>query len=209
MTVLDNLANQFSGILMKGDLTVQVKSSDTLQAVISKAQYAPVHKVLPKGWDSEVTDLEFDELSLSEKPFEIKLEHGVIRDVLVDQEVPTWEVNLLKSIVSQLQIDIQGKNMIENEYQVPSDNEPFGQFKAIEDSVGGKCEVHYHIEQLSEHVLLKTPELVPLPDLRKDGRHLVITKDKYYNKCEQQMAYYSGIVDKMNWKSNNELSVSF
>lgn len=193
---------------MKGDLTVQVKSSDTLQAVVSKTQYAPVHKVLPKGWDSEITDHEFDELPLTGKPFEIKLEHGVIRDVLVDQQVPTWEVNLLKSIVSQLQIDIQGRNMEGNEYQVPNDNEPFGQFKVMEDSVGGKCEVHYHIGPLSEDILLKTPELVPLPNLLKDGRHLVITKNKSYNKCKQQMEYYSGIVDKMSWKSNNELSVS-
>lgn len=208
MTVLDNLASQFSGILMKGDLIIQVKSSDTLQAMISKTQYAPVHEVLSEGWDSEITDPAFLELSLSEKPFEIKLEHGVIRDVLVDQEVPTWEVNLLKSILSQLQIDIKGKNMITNEYRVPNDNEPFGQFKTIEDSVGGKCEVHYHIEPLSEDVLLKTPELVPLSNLRKDGHHLIITKEKYYNKCKQQVTYYSGIVDKMNWKSNNELSVS-
>lgn len=211
LTALDNLARQFSGILMKGDVTVQAKSSDILQAVVSKTQYAPVHKLLPEGWDSEITNLEFDELSLSGKPFEIKLHNGVIRNILIDQEVPTWEVNLLKSIVSQLQIDMQGENMRANrDTRIPDDNQPFGQFKVMEDSVGGKCEVDYHITPLSEDVLSKMPELVPLPNLREDGRHIEITKIKSYNRCEQRMAYHSGIFGKwMNWKSNNKaLSVS-
>jgi len=209
LTALNELATQYSGILMKGDLIVQVKSSDTLQAVVSKPQYVPVHKILPEGWDSEVIDLEFHELSLSGKPFEIKLKNGLIREVLIDQDVPTWEVNLLKSIISQLQVDTQGENMITSKVtQIPNDNQPFGTFKAMEDSVGGKCEVLYNITPLPED---EAEILVPLPNLRKDGHHINITKTKNYTRCEQQMTYHSGIFGKMNWKPGfNEklLSVS-
>lgn len=197
LTALNELAAQYSGILMKGGLTVQVKSSDTLQAVVSNTQYAPVHEILSECWDSEIVDLEFQELSLSGKPFEIKLKNGLIRDVLIDQDVPTWEVNLLKSMISQLQIDTQGENMITSRVtQVP-----FGTFKVMEDSVGGKCEVLYDIRSLPED------ELVPLPNLLKDGHYIDITKTKNYTRCEQRMAYNSGIFGKMYGKPgfNEEL----
>ncbi|XP_011879089.1 PREDICTED: uncharacterized protein LOC105568228 [Vollenhovia emeryi] len=201
LTVLDKLAGQFSGIFINGDVTVQVKSSDTLRAVVSNTQYAPVHKVLPEGWESEITDLEYQELSLSGKPFEIKLQNGVIRDVLIDQIVPTWEVNLLKSIVSQMHIDTQGENrMVFRDTQLADNSQPYGTFKIMEDSVGGKCEVLYNITPLPETVLSDKPELVPLPNLRKDGHHIDIIKTKNYSRCEQRMAYHSGIVGKMNWK---------
>ncbi|XP_011879024.1 PREDICTED: vitellogenin-1-like [Vollenhovia emeryi] len=210
LAVLDKLADQFSGILMKGDITVQVKSTDTLQAVVSNTQYAPVHKVLPEGWESEITDLEYRELSLSRKPFEIKLQNGLIQDVLIDQEVSAWEVNLLKSFLSQLQIDTQGENVIASrDTQMPDDSRPYGTFKVMEDSVGGKCEVRYNITPLPENVLSENPELVPLPNLHKDGHHIDVMKTKNYTTCEQQMAYHSGIVGKVKWKpGSNDGSLS-
>ncbi|XP_036147441.1 uncharacterized protein LOC105839512 [Monomorium pharaonis] len=202
LTVLDKLAQQFSGIVIKGGLTVQVKSPDTLQAVISKTQYASVHKVLPEGWNSEIADLKFDELSMSGKSFEIKLKHGVIRDVLIDQDVSTWEVNLIKSIVSQLQIDLQGENAIASkDNQIPNDSQPYGVYKVMEDSVGGKCEVFYSITLIPENF-----DSTSFPNLHKDGFNFYVTKTKNYDRCDQRMAYYSGITSKMNWKpgSNNE-----
>ncbi|XP_011879025.1 PREDICTED: vitellogenin-1-like [Vollenhovia emeryi] len=199
LAVLDKLDDQSSGIFINGDITVQVKSSDTLRAVVSNAQYAPVNKVLPEGWNT--TDLQYQELSLSGKPFEVKLQNGLIQDVLIDQDVPTWEVNLLKSFLSQLQIDTQGQNMIPSEdTQMPDDSQPQGTFKVMEDSVGGKCEVRYSITPMPENVLSENPELVPLPNLRKDGHHIDIMKVKNYTKCEQRMAYHSGIVGRMAWK---------
>jgi len=206
LTVLDKLAKEYSGIFIKGHFTVQVISSDTLQAVVSETQYASMNITLSNIWD-KITDLEFQELSLSRKSFEIKLKNGVIQDVLVDQDVPTWEVNLLKSIVSQLQIDIQRENVIAStSTEMPNDNQPFGTFKVMEDSVGGKCEVLYNITSVSEYF-----PSVSLPH-RKDNLTFAITKTKNYTKCEQQMAYHSGITGKMNWKSksnDNLLSVSY
>ncbi|XP_012062839.1 PREDICTED: vitellogenin-1-like [Atta cephalotes] len=140
LTGLNGLAEQYSGIFMRGKLTIQMKSSDTLQAVVSEMQHASVNEILPDISD-EITNVEFRKLSLSEKPFEIKIKRGLIRDVLIDQDVPTWEVNLLKSIVSQLQIDTEGENAIASRStMVPNDNQSFSEFKVMEDSVGGKCE---------------------------------------------------------------------
>ncbi|XP_011695972.1 PREDICTED: vitellogenin-1-like [Wasmannia auropunctata] len=209
LTSLNRLSGQSSGIFMKCALTIQVKSSDRLQAVVSETQHAPVDKVLTNIWE-EITDLEFRELSLSEKPFEIKLKHGMIRDVLVDEDVPTWEVNLLKSIVSQLQIDMEGENMLarsptySNEirgmrqpyfYMMPYDNVPNVTFKVMEDSVGGKCEVLYNITPMNNDTYVSVP-----PYSHENDSYFTITKSKDYVKCEQRMAYEFGIMDKRNLK---------
>lgn len=214
MAALDSLAPEFSGIVIKGVLIVQVRSSNTLQARISELKYAPVEKLLSRefltqGWDSTIPDskLQLNKLFLSEKPFEIQMKNGVIRDLLVDKTVSTWELNLLKSIVSQLQVDTRGENAITDKNNQILE-EPFAMFKTMEDSVGGKCEVHYDITPLPESVLLNRPELIPLPNLHNDS-YLEITKTKNYNKCEQRMGYHFSMNGKQSWKSESNTNDGF
>lgn len=214
LTNLEEVTKRYSGILIKGVLIVQATSPDTLQAEISKPRYARVHRELPDGWTAEIPreTLEPRELPMSGKPFKIKLKHGVIRDLLVEKDVPIWEVNVLKSIVSQLQVDTQGVNRIRSSgTQVPDDEHPFAMFRAMEDSVSGKCEVLYDITPLSESVLHDAPELVPLPRLHDGEQHIDIMKTKNYTRCEQRMCYHFGIVDRKKWSpisNNGYVSVS-
>ncbi|OAD61537.1 Vitellogenin, partial [Eufriesea mexicana] len=204
---LDEISDQHTGILMKALLTVQVKDSQTLAAKVSKGQYARVHMSLPLGWDTKISDLDLELLDLPIRgtPFEIKLKHGVIRDILVDRDLPTWEVNILKSIVSQLQVDSQGENVIKTkEIQVPTDNEPFGSYKVMEDSVGGKCEVLYDMAPLPVHMIHIKPELVPMPEMKGDGQHIDITKTKNFNRCDQRMAYHFGLIENPHWQDGSD-----
>lgn len=200
---MNELSNQFTGILIKAKLTVQAQSSDRLTAKVSNSQYARIHKELPNGWDSPISDqaLELRSLPMSEKPFQIQLKHGVIRDVIVDRDVPTWEVNILKSIISQLQVDSQGENAIEsNKIQAPTDDEPYGSFNSMEDSVGGKCLVLYDMTPLPEEVLHMNPQLAPMPHLKDDGQLIDITKTKNFDKCDQRMNYHFGISGRNDWE---------
>ncbi|CAK9795283.1 Vg [Anthophora quadrimaculata] len=203
LTSLEQLSDQYTGILIKAMLTVQVKDQQTLAANLINSQYARIHKSLPDGWESQISDqmLELRDLPMSGKPFEIKLKHGVIKDLIVERDIPTWEVNMLKSIVSQLQVDSQGENIIKTkDVQVPNDEEPYGSFRTMEDSVGGKCEVLYDITPLSDHVIDMRPELVPLPELKGDGQHIDIMKTKDFKKCVQRMNYHFGITGSNNWE---------
>ncbi|XP_029035514.2 vitellogenin-like [Osmia bicornis bicornis] len=218
LTSLDQLSKQYTGILMKGLLTVQAKDSNRLTAKLSKpsSQYARIHTDLPEGWESHISDqmLDLRELPISEKPFEIKLKHGVIVDLIVDKDVPTWEVNLLKSIISQLQVDTQGENIIKDvvkdpSIQIPDDNEPYGSFKSMEDTVSGKCEVHYDITPLAEHVIHMKPELVPKPELKGDGLHIDILKTKNFDRCDQRMNYHFGITAQTNWEPGSNKNGKF
>ena len=204
LTSLDKLSDQYTGIVLKGLLTVQAKDPRTLVAKVSKGQYAEIHRELPDGWESEISDqlLELRELPITEKPFEIKVKNGVIRDLIVEKNTPSWEVNLLKSIVSQLQVDTQGENAIRSSStQVPNDeDEPYGMFKTMEDSVGGACEVLYDITPLPDHMFHYKPELVPMPELKGDGIHIDVIKTKNFSRCEQRMDYHFGITGQTKWE---------
>nr|ACU00433.1 vitellogenin [Bombus hypocrita] len=209
---LNELSDQHTGILMKALLTIQVKDPQMLTAKVSQSQYARVLKSLPEGWDTEISDqmLELRDMPLSGKPFNIKLKHGVIRDIIVDRTIPTWEVNILKSIVSQLQVDSLGENAIRtSETQIPTDEYPYGMFRAMEDSVGGKCEVLYDIMPLPEPNLYVQPELVPVPDLKREGHYIDIRKSKNFNKCDQRMNYQFGITGNKYWEAGSNKNGKF
>lgn len=197
---------------MKALLTIQVKDPQMLTAKLSQSQYARILKSLPEGWDTEISDqmLELRDMPLSGKPFSIKLKHGVIRDIIVERTVPTWEVNILKSIVGQLQLDILGENAIRTiETQIPTDQEPYGMFRVIEDSVGGKCEVLYDITPLPEQVAHTQPELVPIPKLKGDGQNIEIRKSKNFDKCDQRVNYQFGITGNKHWKAGSNKNGKF
>lgn len=212
MANLGELSDQQVGLLMKGWLTIQAKDSQTLAAKLWKGEYARIHSSLPTGWDSEISDqmLELRDLPMSGKPFEIKLKDGLITDMIVDRNTPTWELNILKSIVSQLQVDTKGEDALKtNDWQIPTEELPYGNFRKMEDSVGGKCEVRYDVMPLSEHLIRENPELAPLPKLRNDGRLMEILKTKNFDNCDQRMSYHFGITGNSLWEAGSNENGKF
>ncbi|XP_018356288.1 PREDICTED: vitellogenin-2-like isoform X2 [Trachymyrmex septentrionalis] len=193
VTGLDKLKRQYTGLHIKAKLTVYVKSPEKLQMVLSNPQYAHLHTTLVDGPDTELPDnmLEYREIPMSGKPLEVTVKHGVIRDLLVDRNIPIWELNLLKSLLSQLQIDTQGENAIEmRSAQVPVDENSPVVFTAIEDSVGGKCEVLYEILPLDSDAHREIPDKIPFPDLRGEGYYYDVKKMRNYEKCLQRQMYH-------------------
>lgn len=202
---LETLPVQFSGILAKSILNIQVQSPEKLLAQISKPQYARVHRVLNEGWETEIPDqaLDFHALPLSGNVFEIKLKHGVIHDILVDKSVATWELNLLKGLMTHLLLDAQGVNVKRTQStQVPENDQPFAMFKAMEDSVSGKCEVLYDITPLAVQNL---PISVPMPDLSDRDQLINIIKTKNHSRCEQRPGYHFGLTK----RNDNQESIGF
>ena len=52
----------------------------------------------------------------------------------MNKNVPIWEVNILKSIASQIQLDTQGKNLEKSKYNHPpsSKDSPSAVYKTME-----------------------------------------------------------------------------
>ncbi|XP_077269193.1 vitellogenin-3-like [Temnothorax americanus] len=194
---LDKLNEQYTGVQIKGLLTIQVKTPEILQAKLSNPQYSHIHNTLSYGPGTEISDqnLEYQPLPMSEKPFEIRLKHGVIRNLLVDRSIPTWELNILDSLVSQLQVDTQGENAIKSKsIQIPQNEHSHAMFSAMEDSVSGKCEVLYEIAPvLNDSYPQERPDRVPFPELRGEhGQHFIVNKVKNYERCQQRKVYQNG-----------------
>nr|CAD7464551.1 unnamed protein product [Timema tahoe] len=79
LTALHQVSNQYAGILIRASLSLRLKSPNSLIAKISKPQYASIHTKLP-GWSAPIPDREthWNQLPLSEKPWEIKLKDGLV-----------------------------------------------------------------------------------------------------------------------------------
>lgn len=206
LTTMINSNQRTSGIAMKGVLDVHVQTPDRLQATIPKLQYVRVDEQVSQDFEpSQRRNEEYHDVPISGKPFEITLKHGVIRDIKVEKDVPVWEVNLLKSVVGQLQVDTQGENRIKSKSDQIPDNEqvPFASYRVMEDSVGGNCEVHYSIAPMSRELLDSRPEMVPLPHLDENNNFIEIRKTKDYKKCKQQQGYHYSQPDwPITWQRN-------
>ena len=212
MTNLGELSDQQVGLLMKGLLTVQAKDRQTLAAKFWKGEYARIQSSWPDGWDTEISDqmLELRDLPISGKPFEIKLKDGLITDMIVDRNTPTWEVNILKSIVSQLQVDTSGEDALStNDRQIPTEELPYGNFRKMEDSVGGKCEVRYDVMPMSEHLIREKPQLAPMPTLWNKGTLIEILKTKNFDNCDQRINYQFGITGNSFWEAGSNRNGKF
>ncbi|XP_011500236.1 PREDICTED: vitellogenin-like [Ceratosolen solmsi marchali] len=196
LAALNSQSKQFTGVVMEARLTVQSNGQETLRAKITQPRYSQIHTRLDDGWDSDIPNSQnnLQNFPLNSEPFEIKMKNGVVRELIVNRNLKTWEVNVLKSIVSQMQVDTEGQNAKKSKHNhLPEGKQPFAMFKVMEDSVGGECEVLYDISPLPEHVLRNNPELAPLPDFRDDGDMISLVKTKNYSNCEQRVSFHSGL----------------
>ncbi|XP_014261592.1 vitellogenin-1-like [Cimex lectularius] len=203
VTGLHQVADQYAGMLMKGKLTVQPKSENVITLQIGQAQYADVHANLTGGWSSYIPDnkLNYRQLPFSNKPFELHLKNGVVDKMVVASSVATWELNMLKAIASQLQVDTQGEHLMKSKInQVPNKGDHMGVYKTMEDTVTGLCETIYDVSPLPEYVLQSRPYLAPLTHYRGDGQFIDIVKTMNYSNCDQRVAYHFGISGLTDWE---------
>nr|CAD7195680.1 unnamed protein product [Timema douglasi] len=197
LTALHQVSNQYAGILIKASLSLRLKSPNSLIAKISKPQYASIHTKLP-GWSAPIPDREthWNQLPLSEKPWEIKLKDGLIDGMTVSKTVPIWEVNILKGIASQLQVNTQGKHLTSRTWnQKPSQSSgaPNEVYRVMEDTVTGECEVLYDVSPLPAYVLQSQPELAPLWHLGDKEQVIDVVKSQNFSKCDKRLDFQFGI----------------
>ncbi|CAG9759827.1 unnamed protein product [Ceutorhynchus assimilis] len=195
LSSLHEAADQYSGVLLKAKLHIAVWSEDKLQGRISEPQYAQVHTNLPAGWRSEIPDsqLNYKQLSLSEKPFEIKFERGLITKLTVEKEVSNYESNIIKSIVSQFQLDVQGQSATRSPMNnLPNGERMDGVFKTMEETVTGKTETLYDIHPLPEYLLQSEPWLAPQDSFRGEGDVIEVIKTKNFTNAEERPSYHYG-----------------
>ncbi|XP_071439237.1 vitellogenin-1-like [Hetaerina americana] len=213
LAALHQVADKYVGVMSRATLTLQPQSSSAVVARISDAQYSPVQASLPGGWASRIPEkeLNYRSLPLSSKPFQIKFKNGVVDGLVVSKDLSNPEVNLIKSVVSQLQVDTRGENEIKWPHGSQAPKRPSESvFRAMEDTVTGECEVMYDISPLPLYATQVTPELVPMPELRGDGRFYDIVKTKNFSNCDKRVAYHYGFTGLTDWEpADNQMGHFF
>jgi hypothetical protein len=188
---LNQISNVNSGILIKARLAVQLNEDGKLGGVITDAQYVQINRELSNGWETDIPDSEvnYEPLDgLSYTPFEIELNKGAIRNIFVEKKMRNWEVNMVKSIVSQLQLDTRATNLMDSSINIlTQEDSNTAVFKTTEETVTGVAETLYEIHPYPNYVLQTTPWVVPQKELIHNDQVIEVVKHKNYTYSPRQV----------------------
>lgn len=123
--------------------------------------------------------LEYNEWKL-DKPFKIYLEDGVIHSLSVDSAMTSDQVNQLKVIVSQLQVDTRAHNLIKSTVNAPEGNKAL--YNVMEPNVFGNCETRYNVTPLSNFL----HQSHPVPRLKDEDEFIKIEKTRNSKNCVER-----------------------
>lgn len=198
LAAIPDLANQYTGIITRGYVTIQPKNQDTLVGNIVQAEYATVNDVLPRGYKTEFTgnQLKFQPLPMQRtKPFEIFLKKGgVIKHLAVDKSVTNDEANQIKAIASIFQIDVNGINKVHShQNSMPELNDITGSYKTVESTVEGHCQTLYSVGPLPRYIIQSRPSWAPMPNMDGEGNLIKVVKTLNYTECPVRVGYHFGI----------------
>ncbi|XP_050313480.1 vitellogenin [Anthonomus grandis grandis] len=195
LTGLEETADQYSGVFLKAKLHLSIRPDGKLQGRISEPKFAQIHTQLPDGWKSEIPDsqISYKQLQLSQKPFQLVLENGLIKRLIVEKDTLNWEANIIKSIVSQFQMDLQGENALQNPTSsFPTNEYMDAVFKTMEETVTGKTETIYDIHRLPEYLVQSQPWIAPQYKLKGEGDLIEVIKSKNYTNARDRPSYHYG-----------------
>lgn len=207
---IPNLKNQWVGYNTKADLFIHPASKDVLIGKVQNGQYSEWHDSLPDGPAKYQPDnkLSYKPMELNSKPFEIRLRDGAIHSIAVDKDMTNVELNQLKSIISQFQVDIQARNLMKSvnghlpKSDDENDNGNQALYKVMEPTVTGKCESFYDISRVPMYMAQAYPEYNSDIQLQEGEHFYEVYKTKNYTNCEQRLGYHFGIDEMSDWKPN-------
>lgn len=214
LTAIPNLKNQWVGVYTKADLTIRQIAKDKLIGKLHNGQYSEFHDALANGPAQHKPDheLQYQPMEMNSKPFEIRMDNGIVHSIAVDKEMTNIELNRVKSILSQLQVDIQARNALNDERNHlahnndAEDNDNQAAYKVMEPTVTGKCETNYDISRIPEHLAQNYPEINVNDAPIGDADYVYeVTKSKNYSNCEQSMGYHFGVSGLNDWKPNTNV----
>ncbi|XP_066158842.1 vitellogenin-like [Euwallacea fornicatus] len=212
LTALHEISNQYSGIFLKAKLHISSWSDTQLQAWLSDVQYAQIHTEMPDDWDSQLHEsrLNYKPLEVLNKHFNILTSNGMIKGLVVEKEMTTWEANLIKSILSQLQLDLFGENVVESPMNdLPTRDNLEGSFKTMEETITGEIETSYEIHRLPEYLMLSQPWLAPQQQLQRDGQTYELIKTKNFTHNHELPMFHFGLGQVLDSADSNQIGDFF
>ncbi|CAD0206288.1 unnamed protein product [Chrysodeixis includens] len=173
-----------NGNAFKSQFIVRVLAPGRLVAKLENPLYALV-KGEKLNLQTAPANLKFDAVQNVDLPFEILVDGGRILSVNVPSAIPASFENVLKGLLSVLQVDLSTFGHVHN-FPNSYDKESFqGLFKKNEADVTGECETLYSVSPVSAEWRRV------LPDFAEDP--IEITKSKNYGSCKKLVAFGLGV----------------
>lgn len=186
-----------------------IPSADgNLNAKIVQPQYAPIQGPLRERWNQYIPDSElpFKQLQLSPEPFIIEFKEGIIRNIIVSNNINNWEANIIKSFVSQFQLDTQAQNVIPSPINViPSVSFDTAAYKTMEETVTGVSETLYELHQISRLFMIDEPWTINERYVSPHDNIIQITKTKNFTNSELAPSYHFGLDGLQHYEPSNKV----
>nr|XP_022908179.1 vitellogenin-like [Onthophagus taurus] len=180
-----------TGILLKSELKIVPKTPEVLTARLQQSQYSRVQMKFRDSWEEPVPESEcqYKPLAISEEPFEIHLQDGIIKDVVVSKSLKNWEANMIKSFVSQLQLNVNAKHPIDSEITIlPHKKNPVGAYKVMEKTVTGEFETIYTMKPEPDNVW----PVLAHESQEDSNENILISKSKNFTNHGAFVGYHFG-----------------
>lgn len=207
LAAIPNLKNQWVGLFTKADLTIRPISKDVLIGKLQNGKYSEWHDELPKGPTHQPEkELSYQSMEMNTETFEVRLRNGAIHSIAVEKDMTNVQLNQLKSIISQLQVDVQARNLINDKYNYlphnkdqknADDHNQQALYKVMEPTVTGKCETTYDLSRVPLYLAQAYPDYDSAMPLEKHEHFYELFKTKNYSNCEQRMGYHFGVNGKL------------
>ncbi|XP_055922367.1 vitellogenin-A1-like [Eupeodes corollae] len=199
--------DQYVGIITKGKLILQPESESVVRGKLSQVRHAHFHDQLKDGFNSKIPDqkLSFNDEPQSESFFSINYRNGVIRSLDVDQSMSNDEVNQLKAVLSQMQVDTTGENVIKcrhNQLPRESAGHTNALYKTMEPTVTGECETLYEMTTIPAFSVTEQTEKWAR-DTQLNENLLQFVKTTNYSNCDVRRGYHFGISGASDMKPNS------
>ncbi|KAJ3639678.1 hypothetical protein Zmor_003022 [Zophobas morio] len=208
LTSLNQINKNYTGIVLTSDLFIQPTSDGHLIAKLSNVRYSDLHSKLNDAQEILQSPLDYKQLPLSSKPFKIVMNNGVVHDLVVDRSISNWEANMIKGVVSQLQIDTEAENKIRSSINIlPQDDSETAVFKTMEKTVTGESETLYEIHPFPEYLLQTEPSLAPKK--HQDEKLIEVVKHKHFTHSKESPGYHFGFEGADGFEIGNKIGEFF
>jgi hypothetical protein len=129
------------------------------------------------------------------KPVEVVIScNGAIREVAVSRDDQKWSINFKKALVVlfQAKIDSYSIELEENRIQHHS-NQGRAMWTVREESLQGRCEATYQVNEIPEYIIREQPELAPMPELcpsaQAGRKYFEITRTRNLLSCDRRAQF--------------------
>jgi len=187
VTGMPGVADQMSGLFMKGDLILQGRSDSE---VALKLKSIRVGSQLEMNLREQDDDFEGETIEgwtkyheeQLKKPIVFSVVDGKIVSFVCEESEPQWSLNLKKAILSLLNLEINPKEVISRSVEgnlIPKfikEQEELSYFGIFEQGLEGLCETTYQINREEDQDQEQGQQ-------QEEGEQIKVTKVKNYNNC--------------------------